>query len=403
MAEREVTLQDIKQSLFDSSQNRRSQNVPWRIGADAVPIETLSPDQQRELVTVFDPAAYKIERVSVQPPQSEAVIGGLCSIFTGDLDGGNESEAVKLLRMDQIVEAVGNVRGKPIFIVIEDSFFARLTEVSLAEFQRQATVAVGRIARWLELSTGQTPDLRVALTSDPRVEKGLYDAVAYMANDVLKSPGFRRVQSAPILMMYTTLWTELLASLGYIPSSNVICVEPVIHFVDSRSFPDDRLRFAYEDFVEWLKNNPYGKPRSANAFLGIAGFLESYSGDQTKKRTRLLPASEVPNTANVAAWITKLEDATKTFPFPLRNSLVFAEAVNWGLWNPVIRKQIASLTDLEETYYRERDAMKSKTGTLSEKQEAAQRLRTGFAQQAQPITKQMAKEVGIILTTVLGE
>ncbi|MBI5619546.1 hypothetical protein HY950_01145 [Candidatus Gottesmanbacteria bacterium] len=403
MAEREITLQDIKRSLFDPTQNERTHGAQWRIGVDAIPVEALPPDQQQEVRTVFDPAAFKIERVSAQSPKTQAVIGGLCSIFTGDLNQRNVDETVKQLRMDQIVEAVGNVRGKPIFIVIEDSFFSRLTGVPVTEFQRQAAMATDRIVRWLELSTGETPDLRVALTSDPNVEQGLYDAVAYMADDVLKNPDFSRMQSAPILMMYTSVWTDLLASLSYVPSGNVVCVEPVEHFVDNRSFPDQRLRYAYEDFTQWLKDNPYAKPKSANATLGIAGFMESVDGDQNKKRTRLLPAWKVPSTANVRIWAEKLQEKTIAFPFPLRNSPVFTEAVNWGLWNPAIREQVASLICLEEAYYRERDAMKVQTGNPSDKQERAQKLRRGIGQQAEPITKQMAKEVAMIVTTVLGK
>lgn len=402
MIETELPLSRIRQSVFDPLQNERIENTPWRIGADAIRVEALPPDQQREVKAIFDPAAFKIERVSAQLSKPEAVIGGLCSIFTGDLDQSNENKAVKQLRMDQIVEAVGNVRGKPIFIVIEDSFFSRLTGVPITEFQRQATVAVDRIVRWLELSTGETPDLRVALTSDPNVEKGLYDAVAYMANDVLKNPDFGRMQSAPILMMYTSLWTDLLASLSYIPSGNVVCVEPIEHFVDNRSFPEQRLRYAYEDFIRWLKDNPYGEPKSANATLGIAGFMESVDGNQTKKRTRLLPAWEVPSTVNVRAWTAVLQEKAATFPFPLRNSPVFTEAVNWGLWNPAIREQVSSLICLEETYYQERDAMKTQTGSPSDKQDRAQTLRRSISQQAEPITKQMAKEVAMIVTTVLG-
>lgn len=403
MSKKEVSLSGIEKSLFDPMQITRRNAERWHIGADAMVLESLPEQVQAAFSSAFDPIAMKVERISALPPNPEVVIGGLCSIFTGDLEYGNAKEAVQRLRMDQLVESVGNLRGKTMFVVMEDSFFSRLTGLPATDLKKQAHIAAERITRWQRMTTGEIPDLRVGFTSDPTLERGIFDAVRYIAYDILKNPDFARMQSAPIVMMYTSIWTDLLSSLSYIPSSRVVCVEPAVHFVDSRTFSDPKLQYAYEDFTQWLKDNPYAKPKSANANLGIAGFLESVTGDQTKRRTRLLPFNNVPTTMNVQTWIANLAEKSFTLAFPLRNSPIFAEAVNWGLWNPTIREQIASLICLEDEYYEVRNALKKRQGSPSEKQEQAQGVKTLFTQKATPVTQAMTEEISTILTAVLGD
>lgn len=351
---------------------------------------------------MLSPSSLKLERIS-RLDSPEVVIGGLCSIFTGDLIAGNLKDAVSQVRMDQVVESVGNVSGKPTFIIIEDSFFERLTGLPRIDIQRQAKTAATCINRWLTLSIGQPPDMRFAYTSDSAVEKGLADAVGYLAADILKNPNFQRIQAAPILMMYTSFWPELLSSLGIIPSSNVICVEPIIHFIDDRSFPDQRLNRAYLDFLQWLGDNPYGENESRNQTFGIAGFLESYSGDQTKKRTRLLPFTDVPTTENYRRWTEQLSINAERFPFPLRNSLVFAEAVNWGLWDPEIREFVGALIGFEEEYYAAKKSIGIEMNDREVNQERTQRLRTILGERAKPLNLKLARKIENIVTTVLGD
>lgn len=403
MIEREITLQNIKKSLFDPSQIERFEGMRWRIGSDAKPLSSLPPDRRGEIETMLSPSSLKLERISRLDSSPKVVIGGLCSIFTGDLINGNLKDAINQVRMDQIVESVGNVSEKPTFIVIEDSFFERLTGLPRIDIQRQAKTAAICINRWLTLSTRQTPNINFAYTSNPAVEKGLADAVGYLATDVLKNPDFKRIQAAPILVMYTSFWPELLSSLGIIPSSNVVCVEPIAHFIDDRSFPDQRLNHAYFDFLQWLGDNPYGVNGSGNKTFGAAGFLESYSGDQTKKRTRLLPFTNVPTTANYRGWTEKLFASGERFPFPLRNSVVFAEAINWGLWNPEIRECVGVLIGLEEEYYRTKKSIGAEKNDREINQARAQQLRTALGERAKPFTLKLASKIENILTTVLGD
>lgn len=402
MRKQEITLPDIKKALFDPDQIKRSDDMKWRIGVAAQPVASVSPDRRQKAYAMLSPSSTKVERTSPFPYRPEVVIGGFCSIFTGDLANGKVKDAVGQVRMDQVVESVGNVRGKPIFTIFEDSFFERLTGLPRTEIQKQARDATTRISRWLKLSTQQSPDLLTAYTSNPGVEQGLTDAVAYFAEDVLKNPDFRRIQAAPILMMYTSLWPELLSSLGIIPSPQVICVEPVIHFVDDRSFPDATLNRAYVAFLEWLRENPYGENGSRNQAFAIAGFMESYSGDQTKRRTRLFPYTDVPTTANYRQWTEQLAADVERFPFPLRNSLIFAEAVNWGLWNPEIRDGIGSLIDLEDEYYATKKCV-AKQNNRTENQASVQRLRTMFDDRARPFLTRLVHQTETILNTVLGE
>lgn len=403
MIEREITLQNIKKSLFDPSQIERSEDTRWRIGSDARPLSSFPPDRKGKIEAMLSPSSLKLERISRLDSSPEVVIGGLCSIFTGDLISGNLKDAVSQARMDQIVESVGNVSGKPTFIVIEDSFFERLTGLPRIDIQRQAKTVATCINRWLKLSTGQPPDMCFAYTSDPAVEKGLADAVGYLATEVLKNPDFKRIQAAPILMMYTSFWPELLSSLGIIPSSNVVCVEPIIHFIDDRSFPDKKLNRAYFDFLQWLGDNPYGENGSRNQTFGVAGFLESYAGDQTKKRTRLLPFTDVPTTANYRRWTEQLSANAERFPFPLRNSLVFAEAVNWGLWDPEIRECVGALIGFEEEYYSKKKSIGAKKNDREVNQECAQRLRTILGGQVKPFSLKLSRKIENIVTTVLGD
>ncbi|OGG29608.1 hypothetical protein A2971_01030 [Candidatus Gottesmanbacteria bacterium RIFCSPLOWO2_01_FULL_46_21] len=403
MSEIEPSLSRIEESLFDPMQKRNREEAAWRIGADAARLETLSSIERDAFLTQFAPSSVKAERLTALPSDPKVILGGLCSIFTGDLETGEARKAVEQIRMDQLVESVGGVRDQTTFVIVEDSNFSRLTGLPVKALQEQATMAIKGIERWLAMTTGTTPNLRVGYTSDPILEKGINESVRYMANDVLRNPNFERLQSAPIVMMYTSIWTDLLASLCLIPSCPVVCVEPAVHFVDSRTFPDATLQNAYNDFIEWLKDNPYAKPGSANANLGIVGFLESVTGDQSKRRTRLLPWTDVPTTQNVTKWTNTLQETTTRFPFPLRNSLIFAEAVNWGLWNPETRQQVSALIRLEEEYYQVRNLIKTSEEGKSQKQEQAKNIKERFAVESLPLIQAIAKQITIILTTVLGD
>ena len=285
--------ESIREAIYDRSQIARADSARWRLGPNAqipqVPDEILSP------------ITPKLERVSPLPEGDFTVIGGLCSIFTGDLALNDYRSAAELVRMDQIVETVGSVQGKDTLIVVEDSFFSALTGVSSTVFREQANEAVERINKWLSLTRQEPVQVSVVYTSDQRISRGLRDAVDAVAVE-LNNPNFNKLQAAPILLMYSSFWGELLQSTGFINTPYVLCVEPVNHFVDDRAFPDKKLQYAYEDFLGWMRDNPAGVSGSRNEMFGVAGFWDSVSGDQSKRRTRLFPASQVPNTTNVGDW-----------------------------------------------------------------------------------------------------
>ena len=379
---------EIYQSLFDQSKLIKSASQPWRIGADALPINESFP--------INDP---RISRASQLPEKYSTVIGGLCSIFTGDLGTDLEKTALNLIRMDQIVEAVGTAKDKPAFIIIEDSFFERLTGIDQKKFQLQGEEAAKRIEKWLKLINPSLPNLIFAFTSNVALDKGLKDLVNYFSSGILRNQNFSKIEAAPILLMYTGFWPQLLNQLGFIPSPDVVCIEPINHFVDDRLLPDN-LTTAYWDFLNWLKDNPYGVKKSANANLGIAGFQESIAIDGTQKRSRMLPFSSVPNTQNWSNWIEdNLEDCLILFPFPLKNNLIFISGVNWGLFDPEINQSLQTLIALENSYYQ----IKKETPKDQKSPEWAGKLKQKFQEETENDITEICDQTGKIIKHILGE
>lgn len=335
---------EIYNSLFDRSKLISAVETPWRIGSDAN-IDT-SPKP------LGDP---RIARLSQLPENFTTVIGGLCSIFSGDLlSKDTNRQAAKVIRLDQIVEAVGTLPGKPSFIIIEDSFFENLTGINRTQFQQQGKTAALRIEKWLRLINPNFTELYFAFTSNVQLDKGLKDLVGYFATDIIKNPNFTKIAAAPVLLMYSGFWPKLLNSLGFIPSSDVVCIEPINHFVDDRKLPGN-LTGAYWDFLDWLKDNPYGSQESINANIGIAGFQESITVDGTQRRSRMLPFTQVPNTLNYQNWtIENLIENLDQFPFPLKNNPIFISAVNWGIFDQDIYQNLVMLANSEFNYYCQR-------------------------------------------------
>jgi hypothetical protein len=380
--------------LFDKSGNEARRAANWRIGQDAtLTATTLGSD--------FAPIDSKVERKTLFPSGEISVLGGLCSIFTGDLAGDfrNQELATTLVRMDQIVESVGSTIKYDKAVVIEDSFFNRLTGIPLPQLQRQADKATERIARWLNVSSQNPQRLITIRTSDIGVEKALYESVKYFSNFVFNNPDFEKIRYAPVLMMYTSCWPNILNQLGYIKTKNNIVIEPVDHFIDDRSFPSWSLQKAYYNFLDWLKNNPYGKRGSSNESLGIAGFLETYEGQESKRRTRMLPFTEVPNTQNYDQWIRKVQQAVAQFPFPLRNSLIFTEGVNFGYWNGEVIKSLSTLTVQETEYY----SIRKSTPKWARSEAWAAQLKKQFEERSKPALKTVADIVSDTLLAVLGD
>ncbi|MFH0943180.1 MAG: hypothetical protein V1810_03335 [Candidatus Beckwithbacteria bacterium] len=379
---------EIYNSLFDPSKRIRAESQKWNIGSDAKPIE--------KSFSISDP---RISRASQFPKNYSSVIGGLCSIFTGDLEKKLDKSAVSLIRMDQIVEAVGTANDKPAFIIIEDSFFEKLTGIDQLEFKQQGIEASKRIEKWLKIINPSLTNLYFSFTSDVSLDKGLKDLVNYFSTDVLKNPNFSKIGAAPVLMMYTGFWPQLLNQLGYISSSDIVCIEPIDHFVDDRLLPDN-LSSAYSNFLNWLEKNPYGVEKSANANFGIAGFQESITIDGTQKRSRLSPYPDVPNTQNWKNWIeNNLIDNLGSFPFPLKNSPIFISGVNYGMNNTEIYQSLQNLVNLESSYYQ----IKKDTPKEQKSSTWADKIKQKFITEAENDILTICDNTGNILEQILGE
>lgn len=377
----EILLKTIDQSKLEAIQDKY-----WLKCLEAQPLD--SNDSS------LDPFTPRIERASTLPQEYSSTIGGLCSIFTGDLELPNPS----ILRMDQLVEAVGLVDGKTPFIIIEDSFFSSLTGIDTQKFTDQGLEATERIKRWFQTFSPNSEEVNFAFTSNKELAEGMEDLVRTFSSEMIQNPNFAKIQAAPILLMYTGLWPKLLSNLGYLADENTICVEPVVHFVGNRTFPQAKLSYAYENFLEWLKVNPYAKTSSKNINMGIAGFWESRS-PKSFQRTRLQTSNQVPNTNNWQEWNEKLSQEESAFPFPLRNNIIFTEAVNWGLVNQEVREQLSTIVNLENEYYQ----IKQNTPLDQRSPAWARKNRSFYQQQANTLIKDLSRQTQEILSNVLGD
>ena len=379
---------EIFNTLFDRSKLERATSQPWRIGSDAL-IDTSSQP-------LGDP---RISRVSQLPENPSTIIGGLCSIFSGDLIGQDTNpQTANIIRLDQIVEAVGTLPGKPSFIIIEDSYFENLTGIRQEKFQEQGKKAATGIEKWLRLINPDITDLFLAFTSNAQLDKELKDLVGYFSSDVIKNPNFSKIQAAPVLLMYTGFWPQLLNQLGFIPSPDVVCIEPINHFVDDRLLPDI-LTKAYWDFLGWLKDNPYGVKPSANANMGVAGFQEPIAVDGTQRRSRILPFTQVPNTQNYETWATEnIFNNLWQFPFPLKNNPIFISGVNWGLADQEINSWLQNLVKWEQYYYQ------NKQTTSKEKRtpEWSSNLKQYCSNQTFQTTLLVAQKTELIIKQILS-
>lgn len=406
-------LKQIRKSLLDPSQIASAENKVWDKAPFAQSFDQIEPSTGAQFFESLKPASYKIERTTLSNPDQEfdVVIGGLCSIFTGDFPWAKRKKdlpfIVSTIRMDQIVETVGAVKNKPTLAVIEDSLFAQMCNADVKIFQAQTREAEIRIKRWLKLTAGSA-DLTIVRTSDiDKIKGGLEEAVKYLANDILRIPGFAKMDSAKVLLMYTSLWPQLLKNLGYLDSEKVICIEPVPHFIADRRFPNASLQNAFEDFIEWLEDEPYGQTGSFNQNFNIAGFTPSLTGSQSKRKTRLLSYDKVPNAGyhfsgrSFYSWVEILRSSLRGLPFPLRNSSIFAQGVNWGLWNPEIRQALVELCQLEKQYYQEKKSIYWDDN--SPPKTATKKLKRKFKQSTYRARHSLYIQLSTTLREVLGK
>lgn len=376
-------LDRIKAARLDPSRLAAIDNTRWAYAPFAKP---LTENQAPSLW----PAARTIERASLGN-RWETIIGGVCQLFTGDLKSPSQKwqKASELVRLDQLFETVGFVKDSRVLFVSEDSLFAQLTGLDTSQFTRQA----GQIQKILERLARRigVQDIQMVLTSD--IEVALRDQVQVLAQ-AIGAPAFSDLASAPVMLMYTAFWSELLTSLGYLQSPAVLCIEPALHFQEKQRFPTNREQTAYYAFINWLQTEPYAKKGSLNQDFEIAGMTPILSSDASKQRTRLLPFDAVPNTENWASWITKMQATVEQFPFPLQNNLLFGEATNYLMWNDTAVTAMMALANLEQTYKEQKTTLRG-TGANNNpelQQQRALKLKAELMGQAQPWLDVLANE-----------
>lgn len=336
---------------FDPQQRDRFVSKEWAYAPEAQPLTPTLND-------ALYPASLSIERAQVGS-KWDTVIGGTCLLFTGDMyqyknnyDTTGIKDATKNIRLDQLTETVGMVKDAQTLYVCEDSLFAALVGVDTSLFTSQSKEIAIRMERLARL-TG-VADITMVLTSD--IENALQEQVQLLAQ-LIGNPNFTQLNAAPVMLMYTQLWPELLTQLGYLDSPAVICIEPTLHFQKKQQFPMRKEQTAYLDFIEWLQTEKYGFRNSRNELFNIAGTTPCITSDQKKQRTRMLPYSAVVNTQNIEQWMNDMRSEIQSFPFPLKQSLLFGEATNYFMWDEMVRLLVLDLIAFESEYRSERKAV----------------------------------------------
>jgi len=228
------------------------------------------------------------------------VLGGICSIFTGDeaeLRGcrfQSAAEFEKWLRswyprIDQVHDCVGipPCGAAQILYVCEDSLFARklarwtkLPAEELAQILRQVHDDQGRpvIANWLAAG-GFRGQVKVVYSSD--LEQKLEVALRGWERTLGWSFRSSERDRAKVQLMYTPFWLDVL-----LLDSPALIFEPISHHGLDWDW-DSRLR-------RWEEANPYGRPGISEK-LGVIGFMPFATSDGI---SRLLPREQVPNRGN---------------------------------------------------------------------------------------------------------
>lgn len=241
------------------------------------------------------------------------VLGGICSVFTGDsevlrkkeLSFRSETDFKEWLkswypRVDQIHDTVGlpAKATKEIKYVCEDSFFARrianwqgldqskLTDIFREVHEEQADPL---IKNWIRKQGGYKGEVTVVYTSE--LEKPINTALRVWErlNEFKFKSKLR--ERAKINLMYTALWLDVLEVDG-----QAVVYEPEQHGIEFEFFP--KLK-------PWMQANPYGYP-GINENIGLVGF-EAFSS--SAGITRNSTFDSVPNIGNWENFSLREEDA----------------------------------------------------------------------------------------------
>ncbi|RIL11803.1 MAG: hypothetical protein DCC75_01665 [Proteobacteria bacterium] len=245
-------------------------------------------------------------------PNTTVVLGGICSLFTGDGERVRKREEqfatpgqfenwMRLWypRLDQIHNTVGIPprSAKQVVYVCEDSIWARriekwtgLPQEDIAGILKELHQERGEriLERWFK-EGGYSGPVRVVYTSD--IEPALCAAREIWQRLLGQPFDPRKTDQAAVNLMYTSLWLDVLGIKG-----KAAVYEDVCHGLEIQDFPQLR---------RWIAANPYGRP-GINSDFGVIGFMPFCNG---RGVTRGLPCDLVPNFSNWHTFRVADEDA----------------------------------------------------------------------------------------------
>ena len=302
--------------------------------------------------------------------------------------------AQELPRIDQITDAVGPTSSDQYLCVYEDSLFGRLVGSQLNLNPEELTRIFRDVSersddimkKWLSLSTERDIELVPVYTSD--IEPELAEYVQKLSEEV-KDPTILRKEKSKINMMYTYLWPFLLREKEYLPDENVLCSEPVQHFLEV-ALPNNEGYYGIDGF---LRNNAWGYGK--NSQLQAAGFIPSVSVDK-QGFSRQERSTDVTNRSNGRQRLTRIYQQALAKPFPLNKNPIIREAVNMLFPFAYPRDLFLELKEMEEDFNQRRKGKKK--GSLLGNITNSAKVKNEFNGDAIKPLEQLAEDVERVYT-----
>ena len=386
------------------SVDQRFQNYAKK--ALEIGLQTLSELPEKEFSNWYNLLGnlrYKTLAVAGSP--ADTCIGGLCIVYTGDLTKltsgylpngqkiENEEQLGKWLenlpRLDQIVESIGPTAASNYMVVYEDSFFAKLLadklnmnqDVLQGMLKGVSERSSGIIERWIT-AAAQPSKVTSVYTSD--IEDAIRD---YMAILSMESGRTLDRDSNKVDLMYTYLWPRLLKELGYLESEEVLCSEPVQHFIETFN--------QLYGIQEFLTRNPWGNGK--NNEFSVAGFLPSASMNGSGN-SRLDTLDYSFTSRNRRFQIIKTVKDACSKPYPLSDNPLVKAAISYLYFSEKTRNNVEKLSILEKEY---RKAKTDANGPICSIV-SAQKTRNLYGSMAIELLEEIATEFDMLLNNLFG-
>lgn len=248
-------------------------------------------------------------------PNTATVIGGICSLFTGDrarIIGGelNFTSAAQFAewveswypRLDQIHDAVGvpPKAVKRVIYVCEDSIWGQrvyrdtggnISAQDASDILRSVHERNGAplISKWLKLN-GYQGKIDVVYSSQVQAELNAF--LTYWERSMGRGIKPCDEDYAKVHLMYTGFWPAVLGV-----KDQVVIYEPAHHFSELTKIKGTK---------EWFTTNPYSSKTGLNSGVSAIGFLPCATESDV---TRLLPNDKVPNIGNWKGFEISPRDA----------------------------------------------------------------------------------------------